>query len=131
MSAREVQKSLNMSSPSLATFHLEKLEKAGLVTRTPEGSYFADKAYLRHFIRVRRILIPRFVFHSALATFFVLGWLVLFLSFFYFPGSLLYAQNSGPNLDLAVAVSYGLVITTILATLFWFETLRVVRKEKI
>ena len=61
--AREIQRVLNLSSPSLATYHLSKLEDTGLV-RKEDGGYRINKIVLEDSIRIRRFLIPRFLFYS-------------------------------------------------------------------
>ncbi len=60
---REVQRGLKLSSPTLASYHLDKLVKAGLVKQTMEG-YEADRLLLRNMIRLRGTLIPRYFFYS-------------------------------------------------------------------
>lgn len=60
---REVQKSLKLSTPSLALYHLNKLEQAGIVKKSKEG-YVADQIFLRNRIKVRKLLIPRHFFYS-------------------------------------------------------------------
>ena len=60
---REVQRALNLSSPTLSSYHLSKLESAGLLRQTNEG-YVVDKVILRNFVRLRRLLIPRYLFYS-------------------------------------------------------------------
>jgi len=62
--AREVQKALNLSSPRLAAYHLEKLEKAGLVKQTPEG-FIVDRFVLENFVRFYRLLIPKYFLYFA------------------------------------------------------------------
>jgi len=64
---REVQRALTLSSPSLATYHLSKLEKAGLVKQELEG-YVVDKVVLHNLIRFRRMLIPKHFFYFVLFT---------------------------------------------------------------
>lgn len=63
---REVQRSLNMSSPSLAAYHLSKLEEAGLLKREG-GDYIVDKVILESMIKIGRALIPRYFFYSLFA----------------------------------------------------------------
>lgn len=63
---REVQKALKLSSPSLAAYHLSKLEEAGLL-RQEKGEYTVDKIFLKSMIRVRRFLVPRYLFYSIFA----------------------------------------------------------------
>lgn len=65
---REVQRALKLSSPRLASYHLEKLEEAGLLKQTPDG-FVVDKLVLENFVRLRRLLIPRyFVYFMVFAT---------------------------------------------------------------
>ena len=63
---REIQRSLNLSSPSLVTYHLTKLEDAGLI-RKEEGKYQLNKVILDHSVRISRFLIPRFLFYTVFA----------------------------------------------------------------
>ena len=59
---REVQRSLKLSSPTLALYHLDKLEKVGLLKKTMEG-YEVDRVFLRNLVRFRRMLVPRYLFY--------------------------------------------------------------------
>jgi DNA-binding Lrp family transcriptional regulator len=59
---REVQRALNLSSPTLALYHINKLEEAGLIKKEMNG-YTADRVILENLIRFRRILIPRNFFY--------------------------------------------------------------------
>lgn len=74
---REVQRALNLSSPSLAAYHLSRLEDAGLLKRE-KGDYMVDKVLLKSMIRIRRFLIPRYLFYSI----FALSALILELTLF-------------------------------------------------
>lgn len=60
---REVQRALGLSSPTLALYHINKLEEAGLVRRELNG-YVADRIILRNLIRFRKVLIPRNFFYT-------------------------------------------------------------------
>jgi hypothetical protein len=60
---REVQNSLNLSSPRLAFYHLNKLEEAGLVKKTPEG-YMPDRVVMHDSVRLRGTLVPRQFFYA-------------------------------------------------------------------
>jgi predicted transcriptional regulator len=53
---REVQRALGLSSPTLALYHLNKLEEAGLIKKEANG-YIADRVILENLFRFRRILI--------------------------------------------------------------------------
>jgi repressor of nif and glnA expression len=59
---REVQRGLNLSSPTLALYHINKLEEAGLIKKESNG-YVADRIILANLVRLRRILIPRNFFY--------------------------------------------------------------------
>lgn len=59
---REVQNSLDLSSPRLAFYHLNKLEEAGLLKKTPEG-YVLDRVILKDSVRLKKLLVPRHFFY--------------------------------------------------------------------
>lgn len=63
---REVQKALKLSSPSLAAYHLSKLEEADLLKREG-GDYIVNKVLLENMIKIRHMLIPRYFFYSLFA----------------------------------------------------------------
>lgn len=63
---REIQRALNLSSPSLAAYHLAKLEDAGLLKKE-NGNYVINKVVLEDCIKVSRFLIPRFLFYAIFA----------------------------------------------------------------
>jgi DNA-binding transcriptional ArsR family regulator len=60
---REVQRSLNLSSPSLAMYHISKLEDAGLLKRE-NGNYVIDRVVLEDTVRIRHFLVPRYLFYA-------------------------------------------------------------------
>ncbi len=60
---RAVQRALNLSSPSLALYHLSKLEGVGLLTRQ-KSDYHVQKVVLEDMVRISRFLIPRFLFYA-------------------------------------------------------------------
>ncbi|MEM3566367.1 MAG: winged helix-turn-helix domain-containing protein [Candidatus Bathyarchaeia archaeon] len=60
---REVQRALRLSSPTLASYHLAKLEEAGIIKQTMEG-YVVDKMIFRNLVRIRSLLIPKYLFFS-------------------------------------------------------------------
>lgn len=63
---RELQRALNLSSPSVANYHLSKLEDAGLLKR--EGSnYTVAKFLLENSVKISRFLIPRYLFYTIFA----------------------------------------------------------------
>ena len=74
---REVQRSLKLSSPRLAFYHLEKLEEAGLVKKNPEG-YMVDRVVMRDSIRLKSLLIPRSFFYTVFFTTIIILELIVF-----------------------------------------------------
>jgi len=63
LSAREVQRGLGLSSPSVAEYHLKKLVQAGAVREVEEG-FAVDRTVWRNMIRMRRTIIPLQAFYS-------------------------------------------------------------------
>ena len=72
VTVREMQRALAFKSPSIANHHLERLRDLGLVTRTSDGGYVlvgeVKLGVLRHFVRLGRILVPRFIFYASFTT---------------------------------------------------------------
>jgi len=70
---REVQRSLRLSNPSLAQYHLNKLKELGLVYEDA-GDYEVvanvKVDVMQEFLRVGTLLVPRFVFYAVLFTVF-------------------------------------------------------------
>lgn len=63
---RELQRALNMSSSSVATYHLSKLEDAGLLKREA-GGFTVSKYMLENSVKISRFLVPRYFFYSVFA----------------------------------------------------------------
>jgi len=78
---RDVWRSLNLSSPSLAQYHINKLLDMKLIETTAEGKYKAseeEQLYaLRSFIRLRGRLVPRLVLYGAVVTGILFSYLIL------------------------------------------------------
>ena len=77
---REVQRALGMSNPSLAQYHLNKLEALGLVGQENGEYRVLDEVkvdVMRDFLRIGSSLVPRFVFYAVFFTICVayLGWI--------------------------------------------------------
>jgi DNA-binding Lrp family transcriptional regulator len=108
---REVQRALNLSSPTLALYHINKLEEAGLVKKELNG-YVADRVILENLVRLRRILVPRNFFY----TLFLITSLVM-LAFFLRP----------PTLTREYV--FSLAVISITAATSVYETVRAFSKE--
>jgi predicted DNA-binding transcriptional regulator len=63
---RELQRALNFSSSSVATYHLSKLEDAGLLKREA-GGFTVSRYLLENSVKVSRFLVPRYFFYAAFA----------------------------------------------------------------
>jgi DNA-binding transcriptional ArsR family regulator len=74
---REVQRALKLSSPTLAAYHLDKLEEAGLLKQTPEG-YIVDKLVLENFVKLRQLLVPKYLFYFILFATAIMFQVILF-----------------------------------------------------
>ena len=53
----EVQRALDLSSPSVAEYHIRKLAQAELVRERING-YLVDRVVFENLVRIRRIVIP-------------------------------------------------------------------------
>lgn len=112
MSVREVQRVLHFSSPSVAQHHLDRLCELGLVQKqSAGGSYLLTSevkiGVLRHFIKLGRLLFPRYFFYAIFSTTFYIIYLTVLMQTF-----------SQENLFIAF---FGAIISAI----FWYETARV------
>jgi hypothetical protein len=72
VTAREVQRHLHLSSPSVAIHHLEKLARLGLLSKDSMGQYNlveeVKAGLLRFFIRTGGYVIPRYFLYLAYFT---------------------------------------------------------------
>jgi len=75
---RHLQRDLSFSSPSVASYHLEKLMDLGLVKKV-SGDYELKKTVsleaVSSFVRISHLMIPRYVFYTA----FFLTLLIVFM----------------------------------------------------
>ncbi|MER3601946.1 MAG: hypothetical protein C4339_04415 [Nitrososphaerota archaeon] len=110
MTAREVQRELGLSTPSLAVYHLERLREAGLLSKDEHGRYAvaekADVHVLRAFVVYRNIALPRFLFY---AVFFTSATVLLPL--------------------FSIFAPLTEILGTIAALSFWYETWRFWRRK--
>jgi DNA-binding transcriptional ArsR family regulator len=65
---RRLQRSLGFSSPSVASYHLEKLMDMDLVKKNVMGDYELKKTVslevLNSFVRISHLMIPRYIFYT-------------------------------------------------------------------
>jgi DNA-binding transcriptional ArsR family regulator len=101
---RELQRALNLSSSSVATYHLTKLEDAGLLKREA-GGFSVAKYLLENSVKINRFLIPRYFFYAVFAV------TALLLEVIVFRPAVLYQEYA-----------FSLVVTAILAFFLIYET---------
>jgi DNA-binding transcriptional ArsR family regulator len=69
---RSIQRSLGLSSPSVASHHLEKLKTLGLLDKDATGEYRlvsqVKVGILQNFVGFLGILLPRYLFYSTMFT---------------------------------------------------------------
>lgn len=84
---RDIWKALELSNPSLAQYHLNKLIDLEVVSQTQYGKYVVEEKErieaLRSFVLLRGKLVPRLVFYGAMIS----GILVCYLIFWPFEWS--------------------------------------------
>jgi hypothetical protein len=105
--AREVQRTLHLSTPSLATYHLSKLEETGFV-RKEKGEFVVNKVILEDCIRFGRFLIPRYFFYSVFAV------LALIIELTLFKPAVVTSQYF-----------FAVFVTLVCAFIFCFETAKI------
>ncbi len=109
---REVQRALDMSSPSVASHHLTKLVSLDLVEQLSDNTYKVKQivkvGVLQNFIGFRGRFLPRYAFVAMFFTSYTLAYLVLSLI-------------APPNIyDRYIALAIGVV-----GALFaWYESFR-------
>jgi hypothetical protein len=109
---REVQRALRFSSPSIAFHHLEQLRELGLVQKQEIGGHYSlvgevKIGVLRHYVKLGKLLFPRYFFYALFSTMFY----VLYLTILF----------SGFSRDNLFILSFGAIVCAI----FWYEAYRV------
>jgi len=112
MSVREVQKALHFSSPSVAHHHLEQLRELGLAQKQNIGGHYflvseVKIGVLRHFVKLGKLLFPRYFFYALFSTTSYIAYLLLLMQGF-----------TQENLFI---LCFGAVVSAI----FWYEAIRV------
>lgn len=74
---RDVQRALKLSSPSVAQYHMSKLERAGLL-KQENGNWVINRVMLDNRVKVGRFLVPRQFFYVLLAVAILVGGFILF-----------------------------------------------------
>ena len=117
---REVMRATGLTSPSIAHWHLQKLEGLGLLAKNEYGAYTVkEKINVSGHLWVGRTLVPRLIFYS----FFFMGILIMELGLIAYP---LFVQGQPFNMYLFYLVSP----TAIAAVLFLAEGMWLTKKTK-
>ena len=114
MSVREVQRALHFSSPSVAHHHLERLCELGLMQKQDIGGHYSlvsevKIGVLRHFVKLGKLLFPRYFFYAVFSTVFYMAYLTMLMQNF-----------TRENLFIII---FGAIVSAI----FWYEAVRVWR----
>ena len=112
VSVREVQRALHFSSPSVANHHLEQLRELGLVQKQEIGGHYllvseVKIGVLRHYVKLGKLLFPRYFFYAVFSTVFYLAYLLF-----------LFQGFTRENLFI---LSFGAIVCAV----FWYEAYRV------
>jgi predicted DNA-binding transcriptional regulator len=112
ISVREVQRTLHFSSPSVANHHLEQLRELGLVQKQDVGGHYflvneVKIGVLRHFVKLGKLLFPRYFFYAVFSTSFYIAYLLVLMQGF-----------TRENLFI---LSFGAIVSAI----FWYEAFRI------
>lgn len=98
MGVRDIQRSLNFSSPSLALHHLTKLCELDLVTKDADGIYSVLRTVrvgsLSLFIKFGSRLLPRFIFLGTLFCAMLVVYLMAFASWPLTGGDIMFVSMS-------------------------------------
>lgn len=112
---REIMRALKFSSPSSATYHLEKLMNLGLIDKNEMGAYYVVKhveiGLFKSFIIVGGHAIPKQLFYALATSLYILVFLSLFSHLM--------------NLASVVALLPGIVGCVI----FWHETIMLWKRK--
>lgn len=112
---RQVQRALGFSSPSVAAYHLGKLEDLALVRKNMIGEYVlkeeVEVGILRFFTRLGHFLVPRYLFYSVLFSTMITTYLFMCA------------------LGQIAPSFYGVLFGLVASFIFWFETVRLWRTK--
>jgi hypothetical protein len=118
---RDVMRGVNLSSPSVAYRHLQKLESVGLLKKTVYGEYvLKEKAKIRGFYWVGRKLLPRTMFYFYF--FFALFLTEIIVLAIHWPDE---------TYEFKVFFALGLTITGIAMAFFLLEGILMARRLRV
>ena len=107
---REIQRSLGLSSPSVSSYHLEKLENLEVVHKNRFGNYEISKKIdigaLKQFVMIGNYTLPRFLFYAIFISIVFGGYILLFLTF-----------------PLSIGEVFALIFGIFATLICWIETI--------
>jgi len=116
---RDVMRGVNLSSPSVALRHLQKLEALGLLQKNIHGEYvIKEKVNIKGHFWIGRNLVPRLIFYS----FFFIGILTAEVT--------IITIRSFIKEPIQVELLFLTLVTAIAATLFLIEGVTLHLKTK-
>jgi len=111
---REIQRSLKLSSPGLVAYHLSKLVSEGLIERGEGGKYrvkdYVEVEFLKDFVRLGRLVIPRYVFYATFTMILTVSYVVLY-----------------PRVALREGGLIGLILGVFATLSYIYETVKLMR----
>ncbi|MBO3799921.1 MAG: ArsR family transcriptional regulator [Candidatus Brockarchaeota archaeon] len=114
---REIQRALGFKSPSIASYHLEKLRELGLLSKDEKGDYRVIKevnvGLLKLYIKIGGLRLPRLLLYACFITSMVSTYL------------LVYPQTLSLHNLFALLVGFSSL------AILWFETFLVLRETKL
>lgn len=111
---REVQRELGFSSPSVSSYHLNKLQDLGLVENVYSDYQLVKDVkvgVLKQFITLGGVMLPRYLFYAVLMTTMLLTFIIQTPYF--------------PSREYVTTIMMGLVPSVIL----WYETIKIWRER--
>ena len=115
---REVMRGVGLSSPSVAYWHLQKLENQGLLQKNETGEYVVkEKTGISGHVWLGKNLVPRLMFYS-----------LFFLGIIIFEVVILFFQFFSDDLILSLPLVYLLITNIIAFALFLGEGLLLRKK---
>jgi len=112
---REVMRALSFSSPSSATYHLEKLMNLGLIDKDSVGAYYVVKrveiGLFKAFIMVRGHAVPKQLFYALATSLYITMFILLFSNLM--------------NPATVIALLPGIIGCVI----FWYETIMLWKRK--
>ena len=112
---REVMRALSFSSPSSATYHLEKLMNLGLIDKDSIGAYYVVKrveiGLFKAFIMVRGHAVPKQLFYALATSLYITMFILLFSNLM--------------NPATVIALLPGIIGCVI----FWYETIMLWKRK--